>query len=219
MKTKTPIRLAARRSFIAGIKAADCQVVTGGFPANTAHFTKLLSAAGMKAADFDALFEKAHAKKETIFGTMALRAELHNRGILPLANRPAGTGDVLAGADADAPAELVQAVTNLSKLVDTIQATLPPDVVQGAAAVGALVATLRAEMKSLANRLDAGSVRRKAEILKQIRKVEDGTYNAKGLERSVQLLAEITTLQGRLDGPSARRRVEICAELRKMRVS
>ena len=180
--------------------------------ANHAHFEKLLSDAGVKAGDVDALYASAGIGRSSFMRTTALRAELHNRGILPIAGR------TVPGAGQEASAEeLVQGISQVTKQLDSLSAKLPAAATATPAAmVTATVADLRAEMKTLAHRLDAASIKRKAEVLRTIRQMENGTFDAAGSARAVQLRSDLATLSGAMDQTSTQRKGAICQELRTL---
>jgi hypothetical protein len=203
----------AIKSRSAGVKASDCNVVPGGFVANIAHFQKLLVGAGMKPAEVDAL----GADKGIIFAAAALRAELHNRGILPLAGRAAGTA--IASEDMEVPAAVALQVAELTKAVDAANARLPGFMAAALPVAAAAVEALKKEVKSLRGKLDAPSVQRKAEALKQIRQIEAGVHDAQAPLRAAQLATELLTLKGATDEEGLRRKASICRELRALRLS
>lgn len=206
-----------RPSFIVGIRGSHCQVVPGGMNANYEHFEKLLSDAGMTPPDFEALYAKTGAGESNFIRMATLRAELSDRGILPIVGRNAAPAAVAtAPAAGAAPADLLQVVCKATEALTTLSAALPGVATHGAAAamVPAGTSALRAEMKAIAHKLDATSIARKAQLLRTIRQMESGTFDAGKPARAVLLRAELVTLRGRMDDASTRRKGSICAELR-----
>jgi hypothetical protein len=152
------------RAAFAGVTGADCRVVPGGLAKNEAHFEKLLLAAGLKQTEIEALCDKNRVGKG-VFRAALLRAELHQRGILPLTGRPYDAATAAASQDGESPPELAQAVSALARRIDSLSPVLAARAATGPAAIAAL----RLELRSLFGLMDKASLARKTTICAELR--------------------------------------------------
>jgi len=199
-----------------GVNAGDCQVIAGGMAANAAHFETLLLSAGMKQPEINTLC----AGNGILLRMSALRGELHTRGILPLAGRPvAAAGGSAAAVDPDAPPEVAQAISEMAACLAALSGVPTPAQAARASAGPAAIEALRAELKSLNNRLDRASSKRRWQIAAEIRQIAAGTHTAAAPLRAEQLSSELAALCSLNDQASASRKATLCAELRTLRAA